>query len=402
MRQIYLACRRFYTKLQDFKVSFRIKTGLYKWAEIKHMSEEGKKICQFQAESIERLEMIKTYGFIESGNYTIKYPEIDLWLFRDSTVFHSSDFVITAKGNAIWPKYFFYNYSKNITRDKFLVKEENGRICYKTPQEVIKLDAAFSMIGVFSHIWAHAIVEYFPKLSMLEAAIKDSKSRITVLIPEYRDPQLKQIMMGQLSKYDVDVMVISPGEAVHARSLYFIERPTRFTDHEAEITPADQAIPESVVNVIKRELVNPLIENAVANSKYKKIFLVRRGGIGKGILNGDEIERYFESLGFILLEPHKVSLEEKINIFQSAEFIVGPFGSAFTNLFFCKPGTKVLMFSNYQRLFENYFSVAQQYFGVKEMYVTGFDDKKTQNMSHCSFYLPLGKVKDAYNQLLNE
>ena len=83
MRKLFIACRKFYKKLQDIKVRIKSKTGEYKWADIKHMSEEGSMISIFQEASIERLEMIKTYGFIESGNYTIKYPEIDLWLLQE-------------------------------------------------------------------------------------------------------------------------------------------------------------------------------------------------------------------------------------------------------------------------------------------------------------------------------
>ena len=94
------------------------------------------------------------------------------------------------------------------------------------------------------------------------------------------------------------------------------------------------------------------------------------------------------------MEPHKVSFEEKIQIFQSAEVIAGPSGSAFSNLLFCRPNTKVLIFSNYQRVFENYSSMPLQYYGVDIHYVTGYDDK-IQNPAHCSYYIPMEKVISA-------
>ena len=376
----------------------KIYLGFIQVHKIVPLSFIGEKVCVFQNASLEALDFIKTYKFIHSGHCIVEFPEIALWRFKNSMAFYGSDFIVCENNQAIWPKFYKYNYAKNIVLDKFLVKEENGYLSIKEPKRIIYLDSVFSLIGVFSEIWAHSIVEYLPKLSTLESAISDSCSKITILIPEYKDEQLRTIITSIIKQYDVNVLVLKPGDVVKAKVLYYMERPTMFTDHETEITPGDQAIPISVIEAIRKYMVIPFVSKSQYNPRYKKIFLIRRGGLGKGIVNSEEIESYFEAQGFMLLEPHKVSLEEKINIFQSAEIIVGPFGSAFTNLFFCKPGTKVMIFSNFQRLFEHYFSTAQQYFGIDIMYVTGYDDKSCENMSHCSFYLPLNKVKAALKE----
>ena len=113
-----------------------------------------------------------------------------------------------------------------------------------------------------------------------------------------------------------------------------------------------------------------------------------------------EVEDFFRKEGYYFLEaPHKLSLKEKVRLFNSAEAIAGPYGSAFSNILFCKPKTKILVLSNYNRIFESWLSMHKKYFNLDMLWVTGFDDKTATNPSHCSFYMPLQKIKEAAKYL---
>ena len=382
-------------KVKRHRIKLEKALGMIKEMPIVDLSEIGEKIAIFQEKQIEHFNIPKSYNFIENGHYDIDYPEIALWRIKNCSLFYNSDFVVSESGKVAWPKYFLYNYAINIPRDSYFVKEEKGMMLYRTPSKHIRFKAAFSMIGVHSTIWAHAIVEYLPKLSLLNKAIADSKERLTVVVPEYKDKQLKRIIYDNLSKYNIDIFELKMGTAIMSDVLYYMPRPTVFCDHCYSVLPGNQVIPSSVVNAIKELMIRPYMNNISKNEKYRKIFLQRRGGFGKGIINNGEIESIFKERGFYFLEPHKVSLEEKIEIFHSAEIVVGPFGSAFTNLFYCRPGTKAMIFSNNHRLFDYYFEAGEQYFDVKLLFVTGYDDKGAENMSHCSYYLPKEKVVEA-------
>lgn len=378
----------------------KLKTGRLLEAKIQRPEVDGVKVCVFSPHTREKFEMPPVLDFIR-GTFEIDYPEIALWKFHDSMIFFKSDVVLTKDGNAVWPKYFKYNYNHNITYDRITgitpdgLCEHQGILCLKNPRRVTEIDVAFSMIGVCDNIWAHALVEYLPKLGVLEDAIKDSEKKITLIIPEYTDNQLKEIVNGILKKYNVNIYQISEDEAIKAKVLYFIERPTTFTDHEVSVSVGDSTIPKATANFVKKEIVEPLQSGITVNSSYKRLFLARRGGFGKGLLNGDEVEKYFENLGFLFVEPHKLSLKEKITMFMSADYIVGPGGSAFTNLIFCRPGTKVIKFCNFQRQFEDYMCLPIQHFGVDLICVTGRDDKASINPSHCSYYIPMDSIKEA-------
>jgi capsular polysaccharide biosynthesis protein len=55
-----------------------------------------------------------------------------------------------------------------------------------------------------------------------------------------------------------------------------------------------------------------------------------------------ELWPHLERLGFVRLDCGRLSVQEQINCFSSAETIVAPHGAALTNLVFAKPGVRVL------------------------------------------------------------
>lgn len=377
----------------DCIIAIESKIGRVKIARIEKGNNLGEKVYVFKEKTIERVELQDIYQFSRNGSYEVEYPELDVWKFTNATVCSDSDFVAFDDGKAFWPKYYAHNYSKNIVRDKYLAKESNGLIYYRVPKVVHKVKSAFSLIGVHAHVWSHALSDYYTKLSVLDEVIDYSNDRITVLVPDYTDNQLKQIVYAELNKKDVDILIVKWNEAVKAETLFFIENPGFFTDHEIAVEVGDNIQPKIVADIIKEQLVTPAIHNLV-NKTPIKLYLPRRGNY-RTLTNNDEIEAFFKSQGFVFLEPHKITLEEKIQLFNSADVVVGPYSSAFSNLIFCNPGTKVLIMSNFYRAFESWLVMHKQHFGMDMLWVTGYDDKNAFNPAHCNYTISLQKVIDA-------
>lgn len=373
-----------------FVFNCKVKTGKIKSARIYHGDQLGEKVLVFKQETEERIELQDIYDFCRDGSFLVKCPEVDVWLFEDALCMADNDFVVLNNDRAFWQKYFAYNYSKNIVLDNALIKEEGGIIYYKVPKVVHNVDCAFSLIGVFAHIWSHSLSEHYIKLSVLGDIVRLSKEKVTVLVPDYSDDQLKQIVYKELNKYDVDVLVVKKDEALMTKRLYYMERPAFFTDHEVAVEIGDNFQPQIIADTLKKQLVTPLVNEIDCSSKIK-LYLPRRGSY-RSLKNNDEVEAYFKKQGFVFLEPHQVSLEEKVKLFNSADVVVGPYSSAFSNLIFCKPGTKVLILSNYYRAFESWLVMHKQHFGIDMLWVTGYDDKTAKNPAHCNFYIPLEKI----------
>lgn len=375
--------------------------GFIKKSRIVPSEEVAEQIVLVKPATEEKVKICDVYNIINNAEFSYRYPSISIWKLHNATFFNNSDIIITEEQEAVWPKYHNHNFSRNIPCDSNLVSVEDGWISYKDNLETIELNACLSLLGVHSTIWAHFLVEYFPKLHFLKEVIENSSEKITIVTPKYSDPQIREIIQRYISQFDVDWLEVEGKKKIIANELFYCEKPTRFLDHATRISLADAVVPEVVASIVKKDLVNPYLAKCTVNEKYRKLFLPRRGGLGKGLLNNDEVEAFFRNEGFYFIEPHKVSLQEKVEIFHSADIIVGPNGSAFTNMLFSRPGTKIMMLTNYQRVLDSYTSFAMQHFHLNILLVDGIDDKRAENPIHASFYIPLQTIKDAYYYMIN-
>lgn len=77
----------------------------------------------------------------------------------------------------------------------------------------------------------------------------------------------------------------------------------------------------------------------------RKIYISR--SVKRRVKNEAEVREVLHKFGFEILEDNlSRPVDEQIRLFQEAAIVVGPHGAGFTNLLWCKPGTKVLEFFN--------------------------------------------------------
>lgn len=361
----------------------------------------AEKVLEVKPRTLEEIEMPQIMNFISKGSFLVDYPEINIWKFQDARVFHRSDFVLVEKNKVVWPKRTNYNFSKNVILDYFMYRYDYREGYILKPKEVLSVDTAFSMLGVHAHIWSHALCEYITKLFQIKELLKKIDTKLTVLVPDYGETHLKKIVYGELEKLGVDTLIVKEGVAVDVKTLYFMERAARSTDHENYVEIGDLVQPKMTAEIWKNEISKPLIEKYVDNKEKEpelKLYLPRRNGGYRMITNNDEIEKYYKDRGFIFVEPHKISFKEVVNLFYHAKIIAGPFSSAFTNLIFSRPGTKTFIMCNYTRAFENFLEPFQQYYGIDIKWLLGYDIDK-DNPSHSSYYIPYEMMIDCCEKL---
>lgn len=73
----------------------------------------------------------------------------------------------------------------------------------------------------------------------------------------------------------------------------------------------------------------------------KKIFISRSKASYRRMLNEADLTTLLEKRGFLTVHLEALSVVEQIALFQNADHIVASHGAGLTNLFFCKPDTKV-------------------------------------------------------------
>lgn len=383
----------------SFMITLGLKMGKYKRFPIEQIENVAEDVALFKEETEEDFYIHKIYGFINKGSFVTTMPKLPLWLMKRAIVYFNSDFVRVGD-KVIWSKKDNFNFCKLIPTDKMMVSYEDNALIVKRPSFIHKVEYGFSLIGTHCDIWSHSLSDYFPKLSMLEKALEIAGTNVTVLVPDYKDGQLKQVIYDSIQKHqNAKLLVVKENEAVEVKSLFYMDRPCRFTDHELYVEIGDSIQPKIISDILKKDLVEYYKKryNIGICEQSRKLFLARKPGM-RNISNYSEVEDYFKKNGFEVIEPHKFSLEEKIKVFNSASHIVGPYSSGFSNTIFCQPQTKCLIFTNYNRAFECWLTMQEQYFEIDILTVTGTDSKKGSR-AHCGYTIPLSKIKAAAKQL---
>lgn len=76
--------------------------------------------------------------------------------------------------------------------------------------------------------------------------------------------------------------------------------------------------------------------------KIERIYISRKHAGNRLVVNEVELVEYLYKYGFTMVEMEHLSVAEQINLFNNAQIVIGPHGSAFTNIIFCKPGSTLI------------------------------------------------------------
>jgi capsular polysaccharide biosynthesis protein len=94
------------------------------------------------------------------------------------------------------------------------------------------------------------------------------------------------------------------------------------------------------IDYLRRIALQDALKTPARSSYPKKIFLRRKSGLRN--YNQDEVFSYLSAYGFTEIFMEDLSFFEQIRAANYADYIVGPTGAAWTNLIFCRSGTKGL------------------------------------------------------------
>jgi len=357
----------------------------------------GESLFEFKEITFEKVCFSKVFNLAEASNVQFFYPKIELKRFYNATIYAASDFIITDK-YAVWDKYYFTQFTKLIPHDEDIVKLENGTIYISKPNEIFQIENGFSFCGVHSNIWSHFLVQFLPKLYLLKQTVELVNSKLTIVLPVYNDLQIKEIVQNILAQFNnIEIFELQSNQSVNCKSLFAINNTAYICDHSTYVNPSDIIIPNLCLNILKVNFVSDIFEKYnIANSKHNRKIFIGRSSY-RDLINGPEVEEYFVNLGFEVILPHLLTLKEKIETFNQASVIIGPFSSGFTNILFCKPHTKILTFANFHRTFDSYLSTFSEFFELELLMLTGIDNGLSITDDS---YIDLENVKIAYSQLI--
>ncbi len=330
-------------------------------------------------------------------------PEQDILEIPHCTVRSYCDIIIDGNGMCIWDKFYFSIFCKMVPQDYGLVSYNEHNVRLQTPKMTIPVEGeCISLLGVHESIWTHFFIQFLPKLYYSEEAGLLDKENISILFPDYADANIKELIEDVLVRHPNVKRIIcqkDPRIVYQCEKLYYIPTPSTSTNNSDYILPFDMVIPKRVTDILRNNIILPRQNKIDMHTDTpKKLYLVRRSTY-RGMVNYQEVEDYFIKQGFTLVEPHKLSLQKKAEIFYGAEIIVGPASGAWTNVMFCKKA-KGLFLNTLCRTIDAYSKYIMQLGNVKVLQVTGWD--LLTSGIHSDYKISIDKIDAAYKQLIGE
>lgn len=185
----------------------------------------------------------------------------------------------------------------------------------------------------------HWLVEDLPRLQLI-----DPLSKAPLLLRRPVQPWQKEL----LNLLNIDLSRVREIDFAHPQFFRNLTVPSRLSRDLV-------AHPASVRFL--REALAPKADDAVPR-RGKRIFLMRRRGSGRALLNESAILPFFKKAGFNFVDAGALTISQQIELFSDVEIVAGPGGASFANMIFAPQGAKLLMLASADVLCETFTSMA--------------------------------------------
>ncbi|WP_158228969.1 glycosyltransferase family 61 protein [Chitinimonas sp. BJB300] len=325
----------------------------------------------------------------------VKLPAVYAYVFQRACINANTSSVLTNTNQLVverslgpQPDNYIYESGNLVSHDQHAARVRIGRIAY--------LEAGIFLSGNGSSNYYHWLLEILPKISFLNALPKEYGNYPLLVSEEaLKLPSFKQsltlfagkhpiILLNKRNNYIVDRLVY-----INSASMipFNLAAGAIFSAKDFHISPNTlEFIRSTCLAYLERE------NGSLSASTRERIFLCRKGSRRK--YNQHEVYAVLSQYGFKQVFTEDLSFEEQINLMQSAEFIAGPTGAAWTNLLFCRTGSKALCWMAEEYADFSAFSTLAKLVGVDMRYITfPTGAKSTHELSFKDYILDLNSLK---------
>ncbi|MDP4002720.1 glycosyltransferase 61 family protein [Methylobacterium sp. NEAU K] len=252
------------------------------------------------------------------------------------------------------------------------------RALVEEPAETQTLDAGLMMFGLQSKNYGHWLLEFVPR--MLCFNDQACPSDFPICIDDHMPETHRQIV--ELLDARGRAIVPLPPQATRFGELGVAPVPTFFPFDSKLGRPVYDAIwPQDVLAGMRSLVLKRLAARGVdLRPTGRRIVLSRRGFVQRQLLNEAEIIDVLAGKGFEVVYPEKLSFAEQVELYHTADTIVGSASSALTNCIFCNSNARViaLIHENRSFNFRGYASMIESS-GTKLLFIRGSTvaDEKT-------------------------
>jgi hypothetical protein len=388
-----------------FVITFRNRIRfLFYWLnsksyEIEDATTLGKIFFELKPSSIEDIPIPRSYNFLESSVVKIHCSPLNCYQFSNAFIFSGSDFIMT-DDKVFWEKTNYKNFSHIIPLDYHLISYDGSNIRIKKRPISRTVENGFSLLGFAPFNWSHFLFQYYPKLDALVKIKENFNDVITIIIRKDLDLHTKQLINDFTSRINnLTILEVDFGEKILCRNLFYVSNTSFIADSSNCMYFYNEIVPKYTLDFLRRAVLEVKKNHLsmVDDSSNKFLFLGRKGT--RNIVNYSEVESFFHQAGFITIFPDELSLKEKVHLFHNASMIAGPGSSAFSNLIFCQPKTKVLFMINFKRISEPLIGYIIAEFNLDGILLSGLDI--VDNDNHSDYLITMEELNSCYEQLSN-
>jgi tetratricopeptide (TPR) repeat protein len=319
--------------------------------------------------------------------YVVKIPNARI--FGNSSIILTEDNVALSDtgGHANFGQFVNFIYEKNV------IAQAPGKLlmAFNLYNQKLEIAKGIFLSGLASNAFGHWLPEFLPKLQFFQQHPEYCNTPIIVDIgmPESHFDLLRKISKNPL-------ITISSNQQVFCKELLVAPSPTFFP---TEVFP--NTVPPHEMMGVSIKAMNFLRDSQKLKPisyRKRRIFLGRRNMKWRKLINEKEIELYLNKLEFETVFMEDLKASQQIELFQTAEWIVAPNGSALNNLIFSEIDTKVIVLCQANLFNWGSFYGPMEALGYNTICVCG-DSTSANAIKHSDYAVPIDSIKNALLEL---
>lgn len=247
------------------------------------------------------------------------------------------------------------------------------------------LDRAFMLTGCHSKAFGHWMWQYLPK--MLAAVETGLMPPMPVVIDEDMPPTHRQALAAMLPDgFSIHVLPsfasLRVKELWCAPTLFYQPQLAQTNDrYRSDILAGPAARFAPVLGRMGRSFGH--LDRAGAEDR---VYLTRRAGKRRRLVNGAEIEALARGRGFTVVDPEGLDFSEQARVIRNARQVIAPEGSAVFLMFLARPGSSLLILNHPFCEDQASFTALIEGIGIDTFMLTGPFEKRHPDWIHFSDY----------------
>ena len=232
--------------------------------------------------------------------------------------------------------------------DPAIFAAEDGAVWLTAPKDdetAMVLDEAFTLLGAYSQVFGHWILEYLPKL--LTAWMSAELPVMTVLIDDGMPPQLRE-SLELLVPEGTQIVELASARTALVHRLWCAPSPGYAPVYQRvnEKPEPERTFPPARFGTMARAMRSRLASTVAGSGSDERIFLARKADQHRKLVNHQVVEAVAQARGFRVVYPQDMSFAEQIRLVRGARLIVAPSGSAALLGMFAEPGAKLCLLNH--------------------------------------------------------